>query len=126
MMSLVDTPSWLWNDGRDFTVKSTYDAHLSLPSEPRDGLWEVIHKFRGLQRVVTCRALVSRIQQQSVGGSVCLRCNDWSLSLVGCLKINVDGARRAIDGVASCGVSSEIQMGFGLLDSRSLLDVASC
>ncbi|KAK8481820.1 hypothetical protein V6N11_032986 [Hibiscus sabdariffa] len=54
-------------------------------------------------KVATCRSLDIRIQQQSVGGGVRPRRNDWSPPPVGCLKINVDGTRRVVDGVASCG-----------------------
>ncbi|KAK8568760.1 hypothetical protein V6N12_007302 [Hibiscus sabdariffa] len=62
----------------------------------------IIGCSRRLQ-AATCRALDIRNQQQLIVRGVRPYVTAWSTPSVGCLKIDVDGARRVVDGVASCG-----------------------
>ncbi|KAK9042981.1 hypothetical protein V6N11_071334 [Hibiscus sabdariffa] len=79
-MSLSDSPGWLWNGGRDFSVKSAYDVRAHSYSSSGDGLWKIIHKFRGLERVKPCLWLVCR----------------------GCVLPNGERVRRHITSSATC------------------------
>ncbi|KAK8564954.1 hypothetical protein V6N12_058530 [Hibiscus sabdariffa] len=71
---------WLWNGGHDFSVNLGYDVRAHYSSAFGDGLWKIIHKFRGLERMKSFLWLVCK----------------------GCVLANSKRVRRHIASLAAC------------------------
>ncbi|KAK8476270.1 hypothetical protein V6N11_001685 [Hibiscus sabdariffa] len=79
-VSLSDSLGWLWNGGHDFSVNLGYDVRAHYSSAFGDGLWKIIHKFRGLERMKSFLWLVCK----------------------GCVLANSKRVRRHIASLAAC------------------------
>ncbi|KAE8701375.1 Ras-related protein RABA5a [Hibiscus syriacus] len=110
-----DALGWKWNIDRCFTVKSAYDMRQEISNDSPHKVWEVISKYRGLQRIKIFlwrlrfkanSAIESSLSRTQSSHRLFNEVVHWSPPPPNWCKINTDGSRKTGNGFARCVIQS--------------------